>query len=136
MKLPQKVATLVLAIFLFQTSLLSGQESKIIRLSWQKAAQSAVSDNLSLQILRTGLHQQQANRRKATYNFLPQLTFTSSGTKNIERPEFVFNVNGREQRFIIGSRYNIIHSLDLNVPLFLGGSRFTDLKLQKICKSP
>ncbi len=131
MKLPQKAAILVLAIFFFQISLLRGQEPKIIRLSWQKAVQSAVNDNLSLQIFRTGLRQQQVNRRKATYNFLPQLTFSSSGTKNIERPEFVFNVNGREQRFIIGSRYNIIHSLDLNVPLFLGGSRFSNLKLQK-----
>ena len=127
----KRAAILILAFFLLQISTLRGQEPKIIRLSWRKVAQNTVTDNLSLQIFRTGLRRQHVDRRKAKFNFLPQLTFSSIGTKNIERPEFVFNVNGREQRFIIGSRYNIIHSLDLNVPLFLGGSRFTNLKLQK-----
>ncbi|RMG66658.1 MAG: TolC family protein [Calditrichaeota bacterium] len=81
-------------------------------------------DNLVLQMQRLDLQYQSRESKKVAASWMPQLVYQGNFVRNLERPEFVFNINGTEQRFRIGSRYNYLHSLQLVWPIFSGGERW------------
>ncbi|NOX37573.1 MAG: TolC family protein [Calditrichaeota bacterium] len=120
---------LFLVLMIFHT--LFSQEPRTIALTWKDVVGKTRSNNLSLQIAYQDYRIQQLEERKALSRFLPQISYQGVGTRNIELPEFVFKINGLTQRVRVGTRYNVSHTLQLNLPLFMGGLRWANWGAQR-----
>lgn len=118
----------------FLASIVHAQPQRVIALTWQDVVGQTRQQNLSLKIEHQNYRFQRLEERKALTAFLPQFSYQGVGTRNIELPEFVFRINNVEQRFRVGTTYNISHSLQVSFPLFLGGSRLANFRSQRYLK--
>jgi len=108
-----------------------GQPVKnVIYLSWQNVVDISLQENLSLKSKSLEYDAQKLEVWKSLSNFLPSLNYQGVAQKNIELPVFVF----MGQRFVVGTPYTFQHSLSLTMPLFTGGSRWFNHKIQNSIK--
>lgn len=117
---------LLLFVFIF-TSIICAQKGKqIIYLSWKNVVDISLKDNLSLKSKSLDYDIQNLETWKSLSYFLPSLSYQGIAQKNIELPVFVF----MGQRFVVGTPYNFQHSFNLTLPIFTGGSRWQNYKIQ------
>ncbi len=100
-------------------------------LDWQTAVLRAVGYNPALQLQQLDVQLQRYQSRKTLSLFLPVIQYQNVNLRNIELPEFVFKIGDLEQRFRVGTPYNITHSLQLNWTLFAGGARWWGWRAQR-----
>ncbi len=100
-------------------------------LNWQQAVVQGVGNNPALHIHQMDVNLQRYRTQKMITAFLPVIQYQNINTRNIELPEFVFKVGPVEQRFRVGTPYNITHSLQLNWTLFAGGARWWGWRSQR-----
>ncbi len=105
---------------------LTGRAQQIIALSWDDVVGLSREQNLELQMVRQDYRYQNLNRWKAYSDFLPTVNYQFQRINNIELPEFVFM--GR--RIKVGTDFNFVHAFQLQYPLFLGGARFANGRMQ------
>ncbi len=106
-------------------------QANLHRLNWQQAVLQALGYNPTLQLRKIDVSLQRYRAQKTLSTFLPVLQYQNINTRNIELPEFVFKVGPVEQRFRVGTPYNITHSLQLNWTLFAGGFRWWGYQAQR-----
>jgi len=117
----------LLAFFLlvcFSYSTVFAQQ--IISLTWDDVVGISQKENLELKIGQQEYRHQRLNKWKALSDFLPSVTYQFQGQNNIELPEFVF----MGQRIRVGTDYNFSHALQLRYPIFTGGLRLANWKIQ------
>lgn len=102
-----------------------------IMLSWSDVIGISQNENLDLKIQEQDYRIQKYNAGIAISDFLPTFNYQYQIINNIERPVFVIPGFG-EVRF--GTEYNFIHIFQLQYPLFLGGSRLANWKIQNNLK--
>lgn len=114
---------LILGI-IFLTGILYGSEAKVIELSWNDVADFARYDNLSLKMTEYDNKTAEAEVKKAWGSFLPSLDYqwvwSDDELTQAQMPVPVDNV--------------FIHSLNLSYPLFTGGARYANLRMQQHLK--
>ena len=126
-----KIFSILVFILFFNHICFSQNESKqIIELSWKSVINKSISDNLSLKSKVLDYESQSLEVTKSITSFLPSLTYQGLAINNLELPVFVF----MNQRIQIGTNYNFQHQLQLNLPIFIGGSRWFNLNAQKSIK--
>jgi outer membrane protein TolC len=99
-------------------------------LSWKNVVDKSLKDNLSLQAKSFEYDAQKLETWKSLSYFLPSLTYQGLAQKNVELPVFVF----MGQRFVVGTPYTFQHTLSLSMPIFTGGSRWFNHKIQNDIK--
>ncbi len=99
---------------------------QVITLSWDDVVGLTRQQNLELQMVRQDYRYQNLNRWKAYADFLPTVNYQFQRINNIELPEFVFM--GR--RIKVGTDFNFVHAFQLQYPLFLGGARIANSRIQ------
>ncbi len=117
----------IILSFILLTAAVSGQQKNVVHLSWDNVVGKSLDQNLSLRSLMLDYDAQNLEVWRAYSNFLPTLQYTGIAIHNLELPVLVF----MGQRFQIGTNYAFQHSLDLNLPLFTGGSRFFNISAQQ-----
>ena len=120
----------LMVLFLGMGSL-RAETTRVVALSWRDVVGKTRSHNLTLQIAYQDYRFQRMEEWKAFSTFLPQVSYQGVGTRNIELPEFVFQINGLTQRVRVGTRYNVLHTFQLNWPLFTGGKRWAGWRAQR-----
>ncbi|MFZ0391215.1 MAG: TolC family protein [Calditrichia bacterium] len=108
--------------------------SRVISLSWAEVVNKTRADNLQLSIQEQDYRHQRLNEWQALADFLPELSYRFQGQKNLELPEFVLSTPQGPQRLRIGTTYNFSHILQLQYPLFTGGARLANWRIQKNLK--
>lgn len=122
---------LIISAFLICTTIFSQQKTKkIIQLSLNEVIGISKSENLSLKSKILDYEYQNLETWKSYSNFLPTLSYTAIGVNNLELPVFVF----MGQQFVVGTKFTFQHSLDLSLPIFTGGSRWFNTKIQSNLK--
>jgi len=114
-----------LLFFLLSSTLVAQQ---IISLTWHEVVGISQRENLELKIKQEDLYYQVKNECKAIGEFLPTIKYQFQAINNIERPEFVVPNFGRIK---FGTNYNFTHSVELQYPIFTGGLRWSNWKIQK-----
>ncbi len=122
-----KKAIIAGLIFIFLASATAGD---IITLTWRQVVGIGIKQNLDLQIMRQDYRTQSLNQWKAVSDFLPTVNYNFQAVNNVELPLMVFM--GRS--FRIGTKYNFTHVFQAQLPLFTGGLRFDNYKIQKYSK--
>lgn len=117
----------ILFFVLCMGNLFAQNEKNIIFLSWESVIQTALKDNLALKSKKLDLKSQSLQTWKSLSTFLPTFTYQGIMQKNVELPVFVF----MGQKFAVGTPYNFQHTLSLSLPIFTGGSRWFNYKIQK-----
>ena len=120
----------IMLIFLTITFTLLPQQKDIIYLSWNEVIDKTLNDNLSIKSKRLDYDAQNLEVWRAYSNFLPTVNYQGIGTYNIELPTIVF----MGQKFTMGTKYVFQHSIDATLPVFTGGSRFFNVKVQSLLK--
>jgi len=123
----KKIIFFLLVVLFFQvipTALFAGE---IITLTWDEVVEITRTNNLDLQMMKQDYSHQKLNEWKAVADFLPSINYQFQATNNIELPEFVFMGN----RFRVGTEYNFSHSIQLQLPLFTGGLRVANWRIQR-----
>jgi outer membrane protein len=115
-----------LMLLLLFSSALFAQQKNIIYLSWGDVVGKSLDDNLSIKSKQLEYEAQDLELWRAYSNFLPSINYQGVGVYNIELPTIVF----MGQKFTLGSKYTIQHSIDATLPLFTGGSRFFNIGAQ------
>ncbi len=127
-------------LFIFLIILLVNPTSaqNTIVLTWNDVVGISRSENLDLAIQRKEYQHQKFNEWKAISDFLPSLDYQYQVTKNIELPVFVFEIQEMgqtvRQEVRVGADYNFTHAFQLQLPIFTGGSRFANWRIQKNLK--
>ncbi|MHB2148218.1 TolC family protein [Calditrichota bacterium LG25] len=103
-----------------------GVSGDIIALSWDQVMELGMRQNLELHMLRQDVSHQKLNVYRAMSDFLPTVNYSFQAVNNVELPVLVFMGN----QFRIGTKYNFTHALQAQYPLFLGGARIVNLKIQ------
>lgn len=103
---------------------------EIISLRWDDVVGISRQRNLDLQIARQDYRNQKLNQWKVYSDFLPTVNYQFQRINNIELPEFVFMGN----HIRVGTNFNFSHSFQLQYPLFLGGARWANLRMQSSLK--
>ncbi len=104
---------------------------QVITLSWNDVVGISKQQNLEIEIQHQEYRRQRLSEWKALTDFLPSLSYSYQATNNIERPVFVIPNIG-EVRF--GTEYNFTQVLQLQYPLFTGGARWANWRIQKNVK--
>ena len=109
----------VLLVMMFSVIQLQCAETKVIELSWDGVADIVRLDNLSLQMTELDKMTQEAEVKKAWGSFLPSLDYqwvwSDDEFSQLQMP--VDNMFG--------------HTLSLTYPIFTGGARYANLKMQQ-----
>ncbi|GAB4340750.1 MAG: TolC family protein [Calditrichia bacterium] len=124
MKLKILVLLLLFNLLWSTRPILAGE---IYRLKWENVVEQVREQNLNLQYERLNYRSQKLNQWKALSDFLPVISYGFQGTNNLELPEFVF----MGQRIRVGTDYNFSHALQLQLPLFTGGMRLANYRMQR-----
>lgn len=119
-----KILPMLLSVCLWAFSPLFAQ--KIISLTWSDVVGLTRSQNLDLQMSYQDYRAQKMNHWQAYTEFLPTVNYQFQRTHNIELPEFVF----MGQHIKVGTNYNYTHAFQLQYPLFLGGARIANARIQ------
>lgn len=122
--------TLIFLLISLSLINIQAQERKIIFLSLDDVIGISKTENLSLKSKILDNEYQNLEVWKSYSNFLPTLSYTGLATNNLELPVFVF----MGQEFVVGTKFTFQHSVDLSLPLFNGGSRWFNIKIQSNIK--
>ncbi|GAB4372273.1 MAG: TolC family protein [Calditrichia bacterium] len=125
-----KILSRLLLVWLSILVVNSSRAQNIITLTWSEVVARTQTDNLDLNIQRQDYRYQRLNEWKAVSDFLPTVDYSFRGVNNIELPEFVLYFGNQAQRIKIGTDYNFSHVFQLQYPLFLGGLRFANYRIQ------
>ena len=122
-----KYSYLFFIIFFSLSTIFSqSKEKRIIEISLDKVIGISQRDNLSLKSKQLEFDSQNLEVWKSYSYFLPTLSYTGIATNNVELPVFVF----MGTRFTVGTKFAFQHSVDLTLPIFTGGSRWFNSKIQ------
>lgn len=124
----QKTLVFVSVLILLLVQSLFTQQ--IISLSWSDVVGISRQNNLDLRIARKDYQHQRLNQWKAYSDFLPSITYQFQRINNIELPEFVF----MGQHIRVGTDYNFTHAFQIQYPIFLGGARIANIRIQHSLK--
>ncbi len=122
----KKIMIIGIGLFL----VVSATAGDIITLTWQQVVGVGLKQNLDLQIMREDYRNQTLNQWKAFSDFLPTVNYNFQAVNNVELPLMVFM--GRS--FRIGTKYNFTHVFQAQWPIFTGGLRFANWRIQKYGK--
>ncbi|MEJ2635526.1 MAG: TolC family protein [Calditrichia bacterium] len=117
-----------LALLWMTTS--SAFAKEIVTLTWNDVVGISRLDNLDLKAARQDYRYQRLNEWKALSDFVPSISYSFRAVNNIELPEFVF----MGQRIRVGTEYNFTHVFELQYPIFTGGLRFANWRIQRNLK--
>ncbi len=117
-----------LALLWMTTSSAFAQE--IVTLTWNDVVGISRLHNLDLKAARQDYRYQRLNEWKALSDFVPTISYSFRAVNNIELPEFVF----MGQRIRVGTEYNFTHVFELQYPIFTGGLRFANWRIQRNLK--
>ncbi len=109
---------------------LSGQNNKVVYLSWNNVIEISLKENLSLKSKMLDYDVQSIETWKSLSYFLPSIGYQGIIQRSVELPVFVF----MGQRFVVGTPYTFQHSLNLSLPIFAGGSRWFNYGIQSNIK--
>jgi len=107
---------IITIVILILVSMLIAEENNVIRLSWDDVAGRCRLDNLSLQMNDLDNLSQQTEVNRAWGSFMPSIDYQWMWSDDEAYP-MVDNL--------------FIHSLQFTFPIFTGGARYANLKLQK-----
>ena len=114
----------LILILLFISGILFGSEVNVIELSWIDVADFARYDNLSLKMTDYDYKTSEAEVKKAWGSFLPSLDY-----------QWLWSDDELTQAQMFEPVDNVfMHSLNLSLPLFTGGARYANLKMQQHLK--
>ncbi|MBN1639286.1 MAG: TolC family protein [Ignavibacteriales bacterium] len=113
-------------LLILLSSTLIGQQKKIIYLSWDDVVDKSLKDNISIQSKLLENEIQDLEVWQSYLNFLPSITYQGVGVHNLELPSIVF----MGQKFTMGTNYSYQHAITATLPLFTGGSRYFNIKVQ------
>ncbi len=125
-----KIIAKIIFLLIICTASKSAQQKNVIYLSWEELIDRSREDNLLLKSALLDYEAQNLETWKALGSFLPTFGYQGMFTKNLELPVFIF----MGQRFVVGTNYSFQHSLNLSLPVFTGGTRFFNYKIQKQLK--
>ncbi|MCF7912361.1 MAG: TolC family protein [Candidatus Cloacimonetes bacterium] len=116
-----KFGILVILLLMFSVTQLHSEEIKVIELSWDEVAGIVRLDNLSLQMAELDNKTAAAEVKKAWGSFLPSLDYqwlwSDDELTQAQMPVPADNMFG--------------HSISMTYPLFVGGARYANLKMQQ-----
>ncbi len=118
-------------IFLLFNLHFTASAQKVISLTWNEVVGISQKHNLDIQIQRQDFKHQNLNKWKSLSDFLPKINYQFQATNNIERPVFVIP-NFGEVRF--GTNYSFTQVFQLQYPLFTGGARWANWRIQENLK--
>ncbi|MDP8221491.1 MAG: TolC family protein [Candidatus Stygibacter frigidus] len=114
----------LILLILFISGILYGSEVNVIELSWNDVADFARYDNLSLKMTEYDYKTADAEVKKAWGSFLPSLDY-----------QWLWSDDEMTQAQMFVPVDNMfIHSLNLSYPLFTGGARYANLRMQQHLK--
>lgn len=122
-----KIRILIILLFAIGNIFAQSGQKRVIHLSMNEVIGKSLSDNLSLKSKMLEYDSQKYEEWKSYSLFIPTFNYQAVATNNLELPVFVF----MGQQFIVGTKFAFQHSLDLSVPLFTGGSRWFNMKIQR-----
>jgi len=119
-------------IFLLSFDFALGQTNakRVIELSLNQVIGISKSENLTLKSKQLEYNTQNLEVWKSYSYFLPTFSYQAIATNNVELPVFVF----MGMKFTVGTKYAFQHALDLTLPLYTGGSRWFNSKIQTSLK--
>ena len=118
--------------FIFSLSfILNLNAQQIITLTWNDVVGISLRSNLEIKIQHQNYIYQVKNEYKALGEFLPTINYQFQAVNNLELPEFVIPNFGRAR---FGTSYNFSHVIQAQWPLFTGGARWANWKIQKNVK--
>ncbi|MGD9899402.1 MAG: TolC family protein [Calditrichaceae bacterium] len=127
-----------LIVFLTGSLINPASAQNTIVLTWNDVVGISRIENLDLAIQKKEYQYQKYNEWKAISDFLPSVDYQYQVTKNIELPVFVFEIQEMgqtvRQEVRVGADYNFTHAFQLSLPIFTGGSRFANWRIQKNLK--
>ncbi|MCF7919769.1 MAG: TolC family protein [Candidatus Cloacimonetes bacterium] len=115
----QRKRLAILLMLIFTSVMLSAEEPEVIRLSWDEVGNRCRLDNLSLKMNALDEDSQQQEVNRAWGGFLPTLDYT-----------WLWSDDEADDAYLLPENL-FIHSLQLTFPLFTGGARIANLKMQK-----
>ncbi len=121
---------IIILICLFTSSIPAQRDKKIIYLSWENVVDISLKDNLALKSKLLEYNSQNLEKWKSITSFLPTLSYQGVAVRNLELPVFIF----MGQQFVVGTNYSFQHSLNLSLPIFVGGMRWFNLSAQSSLK--
>ncbi len=124
------VQRILIFICLFSVSLFAQQAKKVIYLSWENVVDISLKDNLTVKSKLLEYDIQGLEQWRAVTSFIPVFSYQGIAVRNLELPVFIF----MGQQFVVGTNYSVQHSLDLTLPVFMGGMRWFNLNAQKSLK--
>jgi outer membrane protein TolC len=101
-------------------------DRKTYHLKWRDVSNRVLTENLNLISKRLDYESQKVSYTKSLAAFLPRVSYNGNFVNNLELPVFVF----QGQRIRVGADYNLQHTLQLNFPVFAGGSRWLSAFVQ------
>lgn len=104
--------------------------NRIVELSLKEVIGISRTENLSLKSKQLEYNLQNLEMWKSYSYFLPTLNYTGIATNNVELPVFVF----MGTKFTVGTKFAFQHSVDLTLPIYTGGSRWFNSKIQNSLK--
>lgn len=127
-----KSISFITTLLLIMLALFSPSHAQqIVTLSWNDVVNLSRTQSLELRIQNYEYRSQRLGEWKSLSNFLPSVSYQYQIVKNVERPVFVIP-NFGEVRF--GTLYNFTHAFQLQYPLFTGGARYANWRIQRNIK--
>lgn len=123
-----KRSHLTILFIIFPVLLNLVQAQNIITLTWNDVVGISRLQNLDLKMQEQDFRQQRLHEWKALSDFLPIVSYQYQVVNNIERPVFVIPGFG-QVRF--GTEYNFSHNLQIQFPIFTGGARWANWRIQR-----
>lgn len=111
-------------------------ERRIISLGWEDVVGQSLKENESLESKTIDYKIQNLEYLRAYSNFLPELSYQGMVTHNIEAPQMpnpfydAANPQSGPPFLSFATEYNYQHSLVLNYPIFTGGMRLFNIRMQ------
>jgi outer membrane protein len=118
-------------LFFLQQLLYAGD---IITLTWSDVVGLSKSENLDIKMKQQDFLYQKFNEGKALSDFIPTVIYQFQAVNNFELPVIILEFNGQITTVRMGRKYNFTHIIQLQYPLFTGGMRWANWRIQKNMK--
>ncbi len=122
--------SILFLIFISSALFAQKKEKDIIYLQWEEVVSKTLNSNLGLKYKQLEVESQNYTKWNALSQFLPSIEYNAMAVNNLELPVFVF----MGQTIRVGAEYNFQHTLQFNLPVFTGGSRWFNYNIQKNLK--
>lgn len=122
----------IIVMLIISSSIMTGQvkDKDVVYLQWEEVVSKTLNSNLGLKYKELEVKSQNYTKWNALSQFLPSIEYQGMAVNNLELPVFVF----MGQTVRIGADYNFQHTLQFNLPIFTGGSRWFNYNIQKNLK--